>query len=199
MYNYKEQRFKYIYQVKENVIDNSIIYDDSVINSDFSDNEKFKFSAYMEVAMILSKLSHCVSKKVSAIIINKGRIISTGINGTPSNVKNCDEIFSETNFKRTDHHTFSEQNEIHAEANAIARAASNSGGIAGSDIFLTLSPCSSCSKLIVASGIKRVFFKDFYDIYIENDSASWINYFIKNGISIYRMSEKPINEKNVIE
>ena len=74
---------------------------------------------FMITAINLGKLSKCVSKKVGAIIVKNNRIISMGYNGTPRGVKNCCEIFDESNFDREEHHQWSKNSEIHAEMNAI--------------------------------------------------------------------------------
>jgi dCMP deaminase len=157
---------------------NNIIYS----KTNFSKKDIYKISSYMEMAEILSRLSHCVSKKVAAIIIKDGRIISTGINGTTSGNTNCDDIFDSNSFDRIEHHKFSELYEIHAEANAIARAASENGNLKNSDAYTTLSPCSNCAKLLASAGIKRIFFTEMYDNYIDN---SWIDFLLKSNVSIY--------------
>lgn len=128
-------------------------------------NTMKKMSVFMEMAVMFSQLSHCVSKKVAAFIVRNGRIISTGINGSPSGATNCDDVFDPNSFDRNIHHFWSELHELHAESNAIAEAAKRGIAIYDSDLYVTLSPCSSCAKLIAASGIKNVYFDELYDKY----------------------------------
>jgi dCMP deaminase len=98
------------------------------------------------------KLSHCTRKKVGALIVKDRMIISDGYNGTPSGFKNiCEDINGNTKWYV-----------LHAEANAILKTASSSHNCNGGTLYLTLSPCKECSKLIHQSGIKRVVFIEKY-------------------------------------
>ena len=90
---------------------------------------------YMNIAHEIARLSHCVSHKVGAILVKDGRILSTGINGTPKKFMNCDQVFCGCGFSREDHHTFSENYEIHAETNAILFAAENGISIKGAPVI----------------------------------------------------------------
>lgn len=80
-------------------------------------------------------------------------IISDGYNGTPTGFPNdCEDMEGGTHWYV-----------LHAEANAITKLAKNpSGNAEGSTLYVTLSPCKECSKLIIQSGIKRVIYKDEY-------------------------------------
>ncbi|BBE31971.1 dCMP deaminase [Tepiditoga spiralis] len=125
---------------------------------------------YMNMTRELAKGSHCTRVKVGAMIVKDGRIISTGINGTPKGYKNCDDVFNSVKIKELGdkyyekHHDFSEKYEIHAEQNALLFLARNGGaGIEGSTIYVTHSPCIHCAKMIANSGIKRVIFYNLYD------------------------------------
>ncbi|HOO74227.1 MAG TPA: deaminase [Tepiditoga sp.] len=126
---------------------------------------------YLNMTKELAKGSHCTRLKVAAMIVKDGRIISTGINGTPKGYKNCDEIFTQEEINNTGyekyfeyHHEFSEKFEIHAEQNALLFLARNGGtGIEGATIYITHSPCIHCAKMIVNSGIKKVIFNNYYD------------------------------------
>jgi dCMP deaminase len=108
--------------------------------------------AYLRMADEWAKLSYCVRKKVGAIIVKDNMIISDGYNGTPSGYENCCENDSgET-----------EWFVLHAEANAILKLAKSTQSGKGSTLYITLSPCKECSKLIIQAGITRVIFKDKY-------------------------------------
>jgi len=108
--------------------------------------------AYLRMAQTWSELSHCDRKKVGAIIVKDGMIISDGFNGTPSGFDNCCE---------------NEEGEtrwyvLHAEANAILKVAKSTHNCHNATLYLTLSPCKDCSKLVVQSGIKRLVFMNAY-------------------------------------
>ena len=109
-------------------------------------------TAYLKMAESWSQLSHYQRKKVGAIIVNDGMIISDGYNGTPAGFDNCCENDQgETNWYV-----------LHAEANAILKVAKSTNNCKGATLYLTLSPCKDCSKLVLQAGITRVVFKDSY-------------------------------------
>lgn len=118
---------------------------------------------FMFTAFHFASKSHCVSHHVGAVIVKDGRIVSTGINGTPEDMPNCDEIFDKDNFDREQHHHWSKDNEIHAEMNAIAFAAKHDIGIDGADMYVTISPCNDCLKNMIPAGIKNVYYLYLYD------------------------------------
>ena len=93
---------------------------------------------FINIAKETSTLSHCVRSKVGAVLVKDGNIISFGYNGTPAGMPNdCEE----------DNVTF--PHVIHAESNAIIKAAKTGSAVDGSTLYLTLSPCLDCSKLIL--------------------------------------------------
>lgn len=135
-------------------------------------NKQEKYDrTYLKMALEWSKLSHCVRKKVGAIIVKNGMIISDGYNGMPSGLDNCCETDNnETNW-----------NVIHAEANAILKCARHGQSCDGSTLYQTHSPCKNCSTLILQSGIKRlVYIEDYKDL-------SGINFLRDAGIEINRI------------
>ena len=111
--------------------------------------------AYMKMALEWAKLSHCRRKQVGALIVKDNMIISDGYNGTPSGFdNNCEMENGETKWYV-----------LHAEANAILKCAKHGQSSQGADLYLTLSPCKDCSKLIYQSGIKRViYYKEYKDL-----------------------------------
>ena len=127
--------------------------------------ELSKHKIFLNIAKEIASLSHCVSHKVGVVLVKNGRILSTGINGTPSGFKNCDEVFEFNNFNRNAHHDFSEKFEIHAETNAILFAAKNGISIEGASLYSTLHPCNTCLKMICNSGIKNVYYTEEYDLF----------------------------------
>lgn len=137
---------------------------------------------FINIAKELAMASKCVSKQVGAVIVKDGRILSTGYNGTPAGFTNCcdhwDGEYTE------EHHEWSKTYEIHAEMNAIIWAAREGISIEGATIYVTLEPCSECSKNVIASGIKRIVYEKPY----EHTHSEIISKFIKdNGVSIERL------------
>lgn len=122
---------------------------------------------FIEIAEKYAEHSSCAKYHVGAIIVRDKRIISTGYNGVASGQCHCNKLFKNINFKEDKvmsekHHEWSLKNEIHAEINAIGYAAKHEVLTDNATIFVTLQPCLNCSKAIVASGIKRVVYKEAY-------------------------------------
>jgi dCMP deaminase len=108
--------------------------------------------AYMKMAHEWRKLSYCKRKKVGALIVKDKRIISDGYNGTPSGFENVCE----------DENGMTKWHVLHAEANAISKVAASTQNSDGASLYVTLSPCKECSKLIYQAGIKKVFYTEAY-------------------------------------
>ena len=117
------------------------------------DKKQLKYDrAYLRIAQEWGELSHCERKKVGAIIVKDNMIISDGYNGTPSGYKNaCEDENGDT-----------EWYVLHAEANAILKVAKSTQSSKGATLYITLSPCKECSKLIIQAGITRVLFHKKY-------------------------------------
>jgi dCMP deaminase len=108
--------------------------------------------AYMRMAFEWSKLSFCERKQVGALIVKDRMIISDGFNGTPTGFENpCEDKEGNTKWYV-----------LHAEANAILKVAASTQSCKDSTLYITLSPCKECSKLIHQSGIKRVVYANAY-------------------------------------
>ena len=108
--------------------------------------------AYLKMALEWAKLSHCKRKKVGALIVKNRMIISDGYNGTPSGFDNsCENNDGETHWYV-----------LHAEANAILKTAGSTHNCNGATLYLTMSPCKDCSKLVLQAGIKRLVFINKY-------------------------------------
>lgn len=105
--------------------------------------------AYLRIAKEWSLLSYCKRKQVGAIIVRDRMIISDGYNGTPSGFENCCE----------DENGLTNWYVLHAEANAILKVANSTQTCDGATLYITLSPCKECSKLIHQAGIKRVVYQ----------------------------------------
>ena len=109
-------------------------------------------SAYLKMANTWGELSHCERKKVGALIVKNRMIISDGYNGTPTGFENVCE----------DEERYTKWYVLHAEANAILKVAASTQSCVGATLYITLSPCRECSKLIHQSGIKRVVYDKAY-------------------------------------
>ena len=108
--------------------------------------------AYLRMAYEWGKLSHCKRKQVGALIVKDRMIISDGFNGTPTGFDNCCE----------DENGDTKWEVLHAEANAILKVASSTQSAKNATLYITLSPCTQCSKLIHQAGIKRVVYANAY-------------------------------------
>ena len=133
--------------------------------------------AYLRMALEWAKLSHCKRKQVGAIIVKDHIIISDGYNGTPSGFDNCCE----------NHEGDTHWYVLHAEANAILKLARSHNRGVGSTLYITLSPCKDCSKLILQAGIKRVVYINGYK------DTSGIDFLEKAGVEVVQI-ENPVNE-----
>jgi len=118
-----------------------------------SDKKQKKYdTAYLKMAQIWGELSYCKRKKVGALIVKDRMIISDGYNGTPTGFENVCE----------DEELYTKWYVLHAEANAILKVAASTQSCEGATLYITLSPCRECSKLIHQAGIKRVVFSKTY-------------------------------------
>jgi dCMP deaminase len=124
--------------------------------------------AYLRIAAEWSKLSYCKRKQVGAIIVRDKMIISDGYNGTPSGFENCCE----------DEEGLTQWYVLHAEANAILKVARSTQTCENATLYITLSPCKECSKLIHQSGIKRVVYHNEYK------DTSGVDFLRKAGVEV---------------
>jgi dCMP deaminase len=129
--------------------------------------------AYLKMAKEWAQLSYCKRKQVGAIIVKDKMIISDGYNGTPSGFENCCE--DESGETRWD--------VLHAEANAILKVARSTQSCDGATLYITLSPCKECSKLIHQSGIKRLVFQRKYR------DSSGIEFLEKAGVLVNQIED----------
>ena len=120
----------------------------------------------LNIAKLISKHSTCIRKKVGCLIAVNNRIISVGYNGTVSGKMHCQDVFKDKEQGEgfyDAHGDFSRHNEVHAEQNCISYSAKHGLSIDGGCLYVTVSPCIDCAKIIVASGIKRVVYAEKYD------------------------------------
>ena len=125
-------------------------------------------NAYMRMADVWAELSHCNRKKVGALIVKDRKIISDGYNGTPTGFENqCEDDENQTKWYV-----------LHAEANAILKIAASTQSCDGATLYVTMSPCPECSKLIHQAGIPRVVYKQGYS------DTSGIDFLKSAGVEI---------------
>lgn len=129
--------------------------------------------AYLRIAREWSQLSYCKRKQVGAIIVRDRMIISDGYNGTPSGFENCCE----------DEDGLTNWYVLHAEANAILKVARSTQTCDGATLYITLSPCKECSKLIHQSGIKRVVYQLGYR------DTTGIDFLAKAGVIVEQIED----------
>ena len=124
--------------------------------------------AYLRMAEEWSKLSYCERKQVGALIVKDKMIISDGYNGTPTGFENiCEDETGDTKWYV-----------LHAEANAILKVASSTQSCKGATLYITMSPCQQCSKLIHQAGISRLV---YHREYKENSGLGFLE---RAGVSI---------------
>ena len=110
---------------------------------------------YMDIATRWGQMSHARRKQVGCIIVKDGRIISDGYNGTPHGFDNDCELPTRYGWE-------TKPEVLHAESNAITKLAKSTQSSEGATMYITLSPCFNCAKLIVQSGISRVVYLEEY-------------------------------------
>jgi dCMP deaminase len=147
--------------------------------------EKYQ-NIYIRTAILFSEMSWAKRKKVGAIIVKDGIIISQGWNGTPSGFDNsCEEIVWEPNegpWGDQGKYVFKTKAEvIHAEMNALLKCARSNVSSKGGTLYVTLSPCIECSKAILQSGIAEVYYLEEYR------DTSGINFLKKAGLTVNKI------------
>ena len=166
---------------------------------------KNKHKLFTRMAELVAEQSTCCRMHVGAVLVKDNRVISIGFNGTATGQEHCEDHFAkvyQTEYAQEfptyeDYHSsrtfydahgkFSNENELHAEQNAILFAAKNGISTAGSTLYVTYSPCVNCAKVIVAAGVTRVFYKHLYD-----RSQDGLIFLDKNGIDCRQLTEKEL-------
>ena len=152
----------------------SFVETPSVIN--YSKEKQARYDrAYLKMAFEWARLSHCKRKQVGALIVKEGMIISDGYNGTPSGFPNCCED------EAGNTHWYV----LHAEANAILKVARSTNNAVGATLYLTLSPCRECSKLVLQAGIRRLVYVRQY----KDDSG--IRFLKEAGVEVVQLDLDP--------
>lgn len=146
------------------VLTGDLIYGDN-------DKERKMDEVYLEMANSWGRNSHCKRAQVGCLMVNNKSIISDGYNGSPTGFPNVCEDVSGNTLSWV----------LHAEANAITKLAKSTQSSVGSTLYVTLSPCFECSKLIIQSAIKRVVFTELYR---KSESLSFL---LRGGIELAKL------------
>ena len=151
---------------------------------------------YMELAVNLAKRSHCIKRHVGAVLAKDTRIISIGYNGPPSGTHNCDEEWAEKGCPRDSKGGCSLA--IHAEQNAILYAVKNQTSVEGATLYVTLSPCLACSRIIFSMGITRVIYLNSYAEYKGIGTDEGVDFLQKFGVAAEKYSGTLTNVTHMI-
>lgn len=137
---------------------------------------------FMELAVNLAKRSHCIKRHVGAVLTKDTRIISIGYNGPPSGTHNCDEEWPEKGCERDSKGGCSLA--IHAEQNALLYAVKNKTEVKGATLYVTLSPCLACARIIFTMGVEKVIYLKSYAEHkgIPNDEG--VDFLKKFGVAV---------------
>ena len=138
---------------------------------------------FMDLAQNLALRSHCTRAQVGCVLTKDTRIISIGYNGPPSGTHNCDEDFKDEGGCPKDSKG-SCSLALHAEQNAILYASKNGASIEGSTIYVTLSPCISCARIIYSMKIKKVIFLNSYAAYKGLPMDEGVEFLRKFGVEV---------------
>lgn len=106
---------------------------------------------YMDIACRVAEESKCPRKKVGCCVLLESGLLATGINGFPSGMQEDWNDGEESNPSVT-----------HAELNAMAKLLEQGVSCRGATVYLTLSPCLECAKLLVGAKVSRVIYKELY-------------------------------------
>jgi dCMP deaminase len=141
---------------------------------------------FMDLAQNLAKRSHCIKAQVGAVLTKDTRIISVGYNGPPANTHNCDDEFPDTGCPRDSKGSCSLA--LHAEQNAILYALKNGASVEGGTLYVTLSPCIACARVIFSMGIAKVLFLDSYAQYKGLPTDEGVEFLRKFGVECVQYS-----------
>jgi dCMP deaminase len=159
---------------------------------------------FMKIAYNISLESKAKRRKVGCVIVKENNIIAVGYNGTPSGFDNNCEIEKEILnpieenlmpksllFKEESKkfELITKPEVLHAESNAIAKCARSNSSSEGAELFTTTSPCFDCSKIIIQSGIKAVYYceeyKDTKGLEMLKKAGIWVGKISENNKDIF--------------
>ncbi len=133
---------------------------------------------YLEMAKVWAQLSKAERKKVGCLIVKDGQIISDGYNGTPKGYDNECETVNEKFLDKAENKLQTKREVLHAESNALMKLAKSTNSSKDSTIYLTMSPCFDCAKLIIQAEVERVVCSEQYRI------TDGVDFLRKNNIIV---------------
>lgn len=145
----------------------------------------------MDLARNLSRKSHCVKAQVGAVLTKDTRIVSLGYNGPPAGTHNCDKEWPETGCPRDSKGSCSLA--LHAEQNAILYASKNNVSIEGCTLYVTLSPCLACARIIFTMGIKKVIFLSSYAEFKGLASDEGVDFLRRFGVQVEQYNASSVS------
>jgi len=136
---------------------------------------------YIDIAERVGQMSHATRKKVGAVLVKDNNILAFGYNGTPSGMDNSCEDTAPILDHGDEIITVTKREVLHAESNAIAKIAKSTQSADGATLYVTLSPCFECAKLIIQCGIQEVYYREKY-----RDESS-ITFLKENGVWVHQI------------
>lgn len=140
---------------------------------------------FMDITCLVAKRATCLRRAVGAVVVRDRRLLSTGYNGAPSNVRHCAEVGclrQQLNVPSGERHELCRG--IHAEQNAIIQAAYHGVSIKGATLFCTNLPCSICAKMIINAGIVRIVYQSGYADLISSEMLA------EAGVELVQLSSR---------
>lgn len=151
-----------------------------------SENSRPSWDMYfMDITRLVAKRTTCLRRAVGAIIVKDKRILSTGYNGAPANVRHCLEVGcmrEELNVESGQRHELCRG--IHAEQNAIIQAAYHGVSVKGASLYCTNQPCSICAKMIINAGIVTIYYESGYADELAQEMVS------EAGLTLIRLTRR---------
>jgi len=112
---------------------------------------------FLKLAMLASERATCPRMHCGCVLVKKKDVVATGYNGSIPGDEHCEDVgclIVDQHCVRT----------VHAEMNALVRAAKRGHSIEGATAYVTNMPCTTCAKALITAGIKRVvIFSDYHD------------------------------------
>lgn len=143
---------------------------------------------FMRLANDVAKRSHCIYQQVGAVLAKDTRVISIGYNGPPSGTYNCDEKWPEKGCPRS--RTGGCSLALHAEQNALLYAAKQGSSLEGATLYISLSPCLSCAKVIFSMGVTKVLYQRSYAEYKGIDVDEGLEFLRSFGVEVVQYGEE---------
>jgi dCMP deaminase len=118
---------------------------------------------FMEMAELAAKRASCLRRKVGAVLVKDKKVLATGYNGAPKDIKHCEEtgcLREEMEVPSGERHEICRG--VHAEQNLVAQAAFHGVKTEGSTVYCTHQPCIICTKILINAGVEKIYFKNAY-------------------------------------